>query len=147
MDVSQLFPQNSQVRVLQVLDYINENKKATITARVISNKLKIPKSTVYRILTEDLHLTKRLGRFLPHELSHDQKEHRVLVCQTNLGDYKKNTRKLPRTLALDETSIWVGLYMKPGRDQMKYWLKENEIGPTSPLQSNQGNKRILLMAM
>lgn len=130
-------------RIWRIKEILEETKN--ISVRQIAERLDIPKSTTHEIIKDDLKLTKRLGRFVPHDLSPDQREHRILACQTNLELYKKTKEKLKRTLALDET--WVGLYMQPQKDQMMSWLEPNELGPSIPLESRYGEKRMLLVAM
>ncbi|EFN83602.1 hypothetical protein EAI_12402, partial [Harpegnathos saltator] len=44
-----------------------------MSARLIEEETGIPKSTVYRILTEDLGKRKVCARFVPHTLTDDQK--------------------------------------------------------------------------
>ena len=120
-------------------------KDKGISVRTISQNITASKSTVHRILKEDLCLKKKLGQFVPHELTYNQRQNRILACQANLQEYRKHKTKLVRTLVLDET--WVSLYMQPQKDQMKFWLEPNEVGPSAVLESNTINKRMLLMAM
>lgn len=113
--------------------------------RFLSNRLSIPKSSIQIILKDVLHMRKVLGKWVPHDLTPDQKEHRVLASQTNLADHKKDKSLLKRTLTTDES--WVALYMSPDRSQMRSYLFPGEQPPTAPRDSPHEHKRMLIMAM
>ena len=61
--------------VRKVRDLINEDRRFTL--RILSSDLGISKSTVQRILKEDLHMRKVSARWVPKLLSSDQKAKRV----------------------------------------------------------------------
>jgi hypothetical protein len=79
------------------------------------------------MLTEDLKLTKNLGKWVPHELTQDQMEHRCLCSRHNLLLQNQHPNRLKQTLAIDET--WLSLYTPPSRDKRKFWLGRGEKAP------------------
>lgn len=111
----------------------------------LSIRLNISKSTVHRYLREELKLIKILSKWVPHDLTEDQKDHRVLASQANLDKYSKQKSLLKRTLAIDET--WVSLYMSPQKDQSRVWMSKGEEPPQVVTQNVHGRKRMLILAM
>ena len=51
------------------------------TLQMIADRLNIGKETVHRIVTEELGKRKICARFVPHALTTEQKEERVVYCQ------------------------------------------------------------------
>lgn len=130
-------------RLLKVKEAMDQTRHWSL--RTLSNKLSIPLKTVHRIVKDELKLTKKLGKWVPHELSEAEKEHRVLASKDNLERFSKDKSLIRRTLTIDET--WVSLYMAPDRAQAKVWLGPDEPGPSHVRQEIHGNKRMLIMAM
>ena len=48
---------------------------------MISETLQMTKTTVYRIVTEDLNMRKVCAKLVPKVLTDEQKDMRVLLCQ------------------------------------------------------------------
>ena len=68
----------------------NENMKSVprlltedrcTTLQMIADRLNIGKETVRRIVTEDLGKRKICARFVPHALTTEQKQERIVCCQ------------------------------------------------------------------
>jgi len=51
-----------------------------ITSRMIAESLNILKTVVFRILKEDLGKRQLCARFVPHSLTHEQREDQVTSC-------------------------------------------------------------------
>ena len=115
------------------------------SVRELSLRLQLPSTSIYRMLTDDLKLTKRLGKWVPHELTEDQMECRSLASRHNLLLLNHHPYRLKQTLAIDET--WVSLYTPPPRDKQKFWLRKGERAPEIPAQGMGERKRMLIMAM
>uniref|UniRef100_A0A158P5I0 Mos1 transposase HTH domain-containing protein n=1 Tax=Tetranychus urticae TaxID=32264 RepID=A0A158P5I0_TETUR len=130
-------------------DHQDEARKAEriekIQAELATTKTGIPETTVKRILKNDLKLKKLLGRWVPHELTEVNMEHRVLACKENLRIHKKTPTIIQRTVSIDET--WVSLYMEPDKNQMREWRRSDEPPSKAPKQNIHGEKRMLIMAM
>ena len=58
---------------------LTEDHRATL--QMIADRLNIGKETVRRIVTEDLGKSKICVRFVPHALTAEQKQERVVYCQ------------------------------------------------------------------
>jgi [histone H3]-lysine36 N-dimethyltransferase SETMAR len=115
------------------------------TCRELSLRLNSSKDTVNRYLTEELHMKKLLSKWVPHLLTEEQKEHRILACKNNLEQLSKHKSLISRTLAIDET--WLSLDMVPQRDQSRTWRKKNENKPEIVHRKNCQRKRMLILAM
>ena len=113
--------------------------------RMLALVVDVPKSTLGEILANVFHLTKRLGKLVPHFLNEDQKQTRVDVCYGNLRQVRRNPKLLDRTVAIDET--WVRLYSPAERDQRRYWLRPDEQGPSTVAPELRERKAMLIMAM
>ncbi|GFW53215.1 protein GVQW3 [Trichonephila clavipes] len=55
-----------------------------LTVRELEDEIRIPKSTVWRILTENLGMTRVCAKFIPKLLSDQQKNLRLEIAQDNL---------------------------------------------------------------
>jgi [histone H3]-lysine36 N-dimethyltransferase SETMAR len=130
-------------RIIRISREMNESRHWSL--RSLANKLSIPKSVVQRIVKNDLLLTKKLGKWVPHNLNEYQKEHRILSCQANLALYNKDKSRLKRTITLDET--WVSLYMSQDRSQSRVWVRQEEKPPIIVKDNIGKNKRMLIMSM
>jgi len=56
-----------------------ENRRLTV--RSISEQVNIDRETVRKILTEDLDMRKVCAKMVPKELTEEQKQRRVTICQ------------------------------------------------------------------
>jgi len=122
---------------------MDESRHWTISS--LSTHLSIPNSTVYKYLTEELKMTKKLGKWIPHELNRFQIEHRILACKQNLSLLNKEKKLLLKTISIDES--WVSLNMASDRDQMRSWYFPGETSQSYVKQNIHGHKRMLIMAM
>jgi histone-lysine N-methyltransferase SETMAR len=115
------------------------------SSRMLALIVDIPQTTLLRILHENFHLTKRLGKWVPHNLTEEQRQARVDICHNNLLRYRRHPKLLDRTLAIDES--WVRLYSPPDRDQQRFWLKPGEASPEIVAPELRERKAMLILAM
>lgn len=127
----------------QIKDLLAQTR--TWTCLELSNRVDASKATVHKYLTQDLQMKKLLSKWIPHFLTEEQKEHRVLACKINLELLSKDNSLINRTLAIDES--WLSLYMEPQRDQSRSWRNKEETQPEIVHQSNYQRKRMLILAM
>lgn len=113
--------------------------------RSLASRLNIPKSTLAAIVKDDLKMKKVLGKWVPRQLTEEQRQLRVFAARTNLTIYNKTKEILKRTVSIDET--WVSLYMEPDRHQARAWHFPGEPVEQIPAQNIHGEKRMLIMAM
>ncbi len=111
----------------------------------LSFKLEIPKTTIHRMLRQDLGLTKRLAKWVPHVLSEEQKKCRITVARVNLERPARKRNLFGRLVAIDES--WVALYSPPARDQMRFWLEPEAAAPNVPLPELHERNHLMIMAM
>lgn len=130
-------------RVDKIKGCLDESRNWSV--RELALRTEIPKSAIYVIFKEIFDLSKILGKWVPRNLTKDQKEFRVIACRDNLLRYNRHKKLLNRTLAIDET--WVSMYTPPSRDKAKFWLKPGEQLPILPQQEKHERKRMLIMAM
>jgi histone-lysine N-methyltransferase SETMAR len=69
----------TEVNIAAVADLFKNDSR--IASRMIAESLNIPKTVVLRILKEDLGKRKLCTRFVPHYLTPEQREDRVISCQ------------------------------------------------------------------
>jgi len=65
--------------VESVRHLLTEDRRTTL--QIIADRLNIGKETVHQIVTEDLGKRKICARFVPHALTTEQKQERVVYCQ------------------------------------------------------------------
>jgi len=84
----------------------------------------IDRETVGKILTEDLHMRKVWAKMVPKELTEEQKQRRVTICQDLL---ERQDDILGRVIIGDET--WVYQYDPETKRQSAQWKTANSSRP------------------
>ena len=115
------------------------------SVRELAFKLELSKTTVHRMLRENLGLVKKLGKWVPHLLTEEQMEHRCLVANINLKLINRHNYLLKSIVAIDES--WVSLYTPPQRNQRQFWLPRGAAAPEIPNVEIHERKRLLILAM
>ncbi|XP_015793258.1 histone-lysine N-methyltransferase SETMAR-like [Tetranychus urticae] len=115
------------------------------STRSLAAKVSIPLTTVKAYLNDRLKLRKRLGKWVPHDLSETNKENRVLSCRLALQMIRDDPDCLKKTVTIDET--WVSLYMAPDRNQQRQWVYPGEEPEPVTKENIHGNKRMLIMGV
>jgi [histone H3]-lysine36 N-dimethyltransferase SETMAR len=105
--------------------------------------LNITKSTIYRIITEDLHLHSVTAKWVPHELSLEQQEARVKGCK-EIKKMLSLSTTVNRLVVVDEK--WV--YDRPIGKKMtnKCWLSPDAAKPQIPKRMTVEKKRMIVVA-
>jgi hypothetical protein len=134
---------DKQERIAAIEEHLYESRGWSV--RELALRVQLPKTTVHEIMTTDLGLSKRLGKWVPQELTEDQREFRIASCSDNLRRLRRHPNLLDRTLTIDET--WVSLYSPPTRDQQRFWLRRDEQSPKIPAGDFRQKKRMLILAM
>jgi len=99
-----------------------------LTLKEISVRLEIPKTTVIRIIHEDLHTKKVSARWVTRLLSSIQKEHRSTYCQKILELCRGNQKHvLESTVTGDETMVLY--YERLSKRKSMEWRKPDEAPP------------------
>jgi [histone H3]-lysine36 N-dimethyltransferase SETMAR len=122
---------------------LNESRGYTIEKIAIETG--IPSTTVYRIISQVLKMKKKLAKWVPYKLNEDQTYFRSEVCYNNLLTCRRNPNTIKRTIAIDES--WIFLYTAPKGKDKKIWVTNEEPRPTIVSENIHNSKRILIMAM
>jgi len=88
-------------RVLQILE-----GDRRMTCEEIAHCAGISRASAYRILTERLHKRRTAARWVPHDLSEEQKRRRVEIAQQLLHRFREEGNEfLQKVVPIDETWI------------------------------------------
>jgi len=116
---------------------VSENRRLTV--RSIAEQVNIDRETVRKILTEDLDMRKVCAKMFPKELTEEQKQRRVIICQDLL---ERQDDILGRVITDDET--WVYQYDPETKRQSAQWKTANSPRPKKFRQSKSRVKTMLL---
>lgn len=121
--------------VERVLELIKENPK--YSTRKLGEMLGIGKSSVQKILRDDLDMQRMNCRWTPKTLTQAQKDERVRCCRDVLSVWENNwTELVERVITCDET--WVFYENPHDRVSGSEWRKKGSRPPELPkLRSNQ----------
>jgi len=90
----------TEENIAKIRQIVRENRRLTV--RSIAEQVNIDRETVRKILTEDLDMRKVCAKMVPKELSEEQKQRRITICQDLL---ERQDDILGRVITGDE--IWV----------------------------------------
>ena len=97
--------------------------------------------TVENILHEELGVRKVCAKWVPHKLTQEQKETRVILCRQNLKLFDINgSKRLTDIVTGDET--WLYYYNVPNKVANMVWLAEDEPRPKVLRQDFRSKKRM-----
>jgi len=108
----------SAVSVKKIEELINSDRRLTI--RDVAEVTGINRETVRLILTQDLGMSKLCAKIVPKNLSDDQKQNRLRVCQ----DWLANAGIFSNVITGDET--WIYEYDPETKKQSMEWKKKGE---------------------
>ncbi|GFT88999.1 protein GVQW3 [Trichonephila clavipes] len=113
------------------------------TVRELEDEIRIPKSTVWRILTENLGMTRVCAKFIPKLLSDQQKNLRLEIAQDNLEMINSDENFLKKIITGDKT--WVYGYDPETKQQSSQWKFPSEPRPKKARQSRSNIKSMLIV--
>ncbi len=73
------------------------------SVRELGYRLGFNKSTVLRMLKDDLGMVKKLATWVPHTLTEIQREMREELCYCNLSAFRNGIPQLESIIAIDES--------------------------------------------
>jgi len=114
-----------------------------LTVRELEGDLAIPKSTVYRILSEDLGMTRVCAKFIPKLLSEQQKSLRLEIAKDNLEMINSDENLLKKVITGDES--WVYGYDPETKQQSSQWKHASSPRPKKARQSRSKIKSMLIV--
>ena len=103
---------------LQVCQIVRENRRLTV--RSTAEQVNIDRETVRKILTKDLDMRKVCAKMVPTELTEEQKQRRVTICQDLL---ERQDDILDCVITGNET--WFYQYDPETRQQSAQWKTAN----------------------
>lgn len=108
----------TDLSVQKVEEAINANRRLTV--RDVAEVTGINRETVRLILTEDLGMTKLCAKVVPKNLTAEQKENRLRICQ----DWLENSDIFTNVITGDES--WIYEYDPETKKQSMEWKKTGE---------------------
>jgi hypothetical protein len=100
-----------------VKNCIDADRRQTVTE--ISEIVDISKTTVHRILSDKLNMSRVCARWVPRLLKEDEKERRVAASTEFLKRVTADDSLLDRTITCDET--WLHYFEPEGKRQSSAW--------------------------
>jgi len=114
----------------KVHQIVRENHQLTV--RSIAEQVNIDRETFTKILTKDLDMRKVCAEMVPKELTKEQKQRRVTICQDLL---ERQDDILGCVIKGDET--WVYQYNPEMKRENAQWKTANSPRPKSSVSPNQ----------
>ncbi len=136
-------PSRRQGKVQQIAAAVGEDHRKTLAQ--LSREVDLPATSVQRVLTKDLNLTKIAPKFVPHILNDRQHAHRVAICQQNLESVHTEKYFLEKIITRDE--CWVSCYENESKIESCEWVFRGEprIRPIKALHSPSPKKVMLIL--
>ena len=107
-----------------------------MTTRSRAEQVNIDRETVRKILTEELDMRKVCAKMVPNELTEEQKQRRVTICQDLL---ERQDDILGRVIKGDET--WAYQYEPETKRQSTQWKNANFPRPKNSAGPSQESKQ------
>ncbi|KAF6288416.1 hypothetical protein mRhiFer1_009149 [Rhinolophus ferrumequinum] len=123
--------------IARIRQIVRQNRQLTV--RSIADQVNIDRETVKKILTENLGMRKVCAQMVPKELTDEQKQRRVEVCQDLL---ERQDDVLGRVITGDET--WVYQYDTETKYQSAQWKSASSPQTKNFHQSKSRVKTMLL---
>jgi len=120
--------------IAKICQIVRENRWLTI--RNIAEQVNIDRETIRKILTEDLDIRKVCAKMIPKELTEEQKQRRVTICQDLM---ESQDDILGRAITGDET--WVYQYDPETKQKSAQWKTANSPRPKNSVSPNQESKQ------
>ncbi|CAH1963279.1 unnamed protein product [Acanthoscelides obtectus] len=121
---------------------VTQENVAHVTYREIEASLKISKTSIQKILHEELGVRKLVSRCIPHLLTEEQKAARVNFCQKTLDRFNSgNSKNVYSIISGDES--WIYCYEPENKRQSAVWVFQGEEKPTKVIHSRSVSKKMV----
>ena len=117
---------------------MDEDRRVTI--RELEERVGIPKTTIHRIIREDLEMSRVVARWVPKLLSEENKRERVKSSRELLAAWRGEKNFLDRIVTGDET--WFHYYEPETKFQSSQWKRKHEPVPIKPKSAPSAGKRM-----
>ncbi len=118
----------SPANIRHVENIVATDRRVSIAQLMLQTGLK--NTTVHRILTKDLHLSKRCAKYVPMDLNAAQVARRTRICDFWSRLKINSPRVFAVTITMDES--WIYCYDPESKEQSKEWLRSMENRPQKP---------------
>jgi len=108
-----------------VEQFVLEDRRVSIED--IAQHFTISEGSVFTILHDHLHMSKVSARWVPRNLSDEQKQTRVTICQSMITRHDADPKFLGRIITMDET--WIPLYNPETKRQSSQWKHRDSPPP------------------
>ncbi|UYV61254.1 hypothetical protein LAZ67_1004121 [Cordylochernes scorpioides] len=132
--------QRTDENVQKITDLIKENPRTTLLE--LEQDTGISKTTIGRIVTEDLRLKKTPAKFIPRFLTNEQKLCRLATCENMLEMTRTDPEWKDKIVTGDET--WVYGYDPEAKRQSVEWRGQGEPRPKKSRILKSRNKVLLV---
>ncbi|UYV70801.1 hypothetical protein LAZ67_8000674 [Cordylochernes scorpioides] len=132
--------QRTDENVQKITDLIKENPRTTLLE--LEQDTGISKTTIGRIVTEDLKLKKTPAKFIPRFLTNEQKLCRLATCEDTLEMTRTDPEWKDKIITGDET--WVYGYNPETKRQYAEWRGQGEPRPKKSRILKSRNKVLLV---
>lgn len=119
------------------------NTDRRLSVRLIADQLDIPKSVVYRIVTEDFQMRKVCAKLVPKVLTDEQKTNRVTVSQELVDCCEEDPNFLDDVITGDES--WMFEYDPETKRQSEEWHTSASPKPKKARMSKSKIKAMLIV--
>ena len=137
-------PANVTSLVQDIRDLLTKDRQFTV--RTISSQLGTPKTSVPRILTENLHMSEVSARWVPRLLTDEQKATQLECSMEFLNRYEKEDDQfLKNIITMDET--WIGEYDPETKAESSVWKIPRSPPPKKARVSRSDGKHMFVFFM
>jgi [histone H3]-lysine36 N-dimethyltransferase SETMAR len=130
----------TQKNIDAVRQLIKDDRR--VTYREIEASLSISKTSIQKILHEELGVTKLVSRWIPHLLTEEQKAVRVNWCRKTLERFNKGSSKNVYSIVSGDES-WIYSYEPENKRQSAVWVFQDEEKPTKVIRSRSVSKKMV----
>ena len=106
--------------ISKVFDFVEENPKSTLT--VISGSLRLSRSSVHRILVNDLLFRKVCSVLVPHALTDTNKQQRINYCQSIRALFHDYSEEELLRVWTTEDESWIPFTLSSLKEDNKVWI-------------------------
>ncbi len=118
----------SRANIRRVEDVVSNDWRVTIPRIMVETGLK--HTTVQRILTLDLKLSKKCAKYVPHLLTDHQTQRRLAICDYWTRLHLRTPAVFRVAVTMDES--WVYLWDPENKEHSREWLRQMEPRPQKP---------------
>lgn len=130
----------SDAVIQRVSDVIKADRRQTV--RELAGLIGISKSSVQRIMSEELGMSRVCARWVPRLLSEEQRQRRVRDSCTFIRQYERDRNFLDKIITMDET--WAHYFEPEGKKQSSIW-KTPDTPPALKAKSVKSMGKIMFM--